>query len=488
MFKIRNLLIILLMPTIAHASVNKFDLLKGNRLDVDNVRIDGNTVSTTNSNGDLTFDANGTGSLILTDLSADTALYLDASKKVKSSSVTTTQLGYVATATSNICGISQSCTLTNKTLSGSSNTFTDIPLLTAVTGVLPGANGGTGMDTTLSSGLLKFTIGTPSVVQVSNADVAAAAGIGVTKLEALTASRPVITDGSGFLTTESALAISRGGSGQTTANDALNAFLPSQGGNGGKFLTTDGTNSSWATASGGGSTALAVTSKTTTYTATNSDDVILASGSAFTVTLYAAAGNSGRVLRIKKTDSSLSNIITIDGNSSETIDGALTTTLNTQYEEVALLCDGSNWHILNRSYPSVYVAYTPTFTGFGTVSAVSFYSKRVADELVFHGTFTCGTSTAVQAQITLGFNGTNANVTAANNTKLTTGGNVMGSGFYSAANTVSAVVIPAPGLGHFYVGVQSATTAGFAGANGNTICSSGQTLSIYGRVPISGWN
>ncbi len=253
MFKIRNLLIILLMPTIAHASVNKFDLLKGNRLDVDNVRIDGNTVSTTNSNGDLTFDANGTGSLILTDLSADTALYLDASKKVKSSSVTTTQLGYVATATSNICGISQSCTLTNKTLSGSSNTFTDIPLLTAVTGVLPGANGGTGMDTTLSSGLLKFTIGTPSVVQVSNADVAAAAGIGVTKLEALTASRPVITDGSGFLTTEAALDVSRGGTGQTTVSAAINALLPSQSGNSGKYLTTNGTDVSWATGGGGGS-------------------------------------------------------------------------------------------------------------------------------------------------------------------------------------------------------------------------------------------
>lgn len=37
-----------------------------------------------------------------------------------------------------------------------------------------------------------------------------------------------------------------GGSGQTTANASLNAFLPTQSTHSGQFLTTDGTNSSWA--------------------------------------------------------------------------------------------------------------------------------------------------------------------------------------------------------------------------------------------------
>ena len=41
--------------------------------------------------------------------------------------------------------------------------------------------------------------------------------------------------------------ISSGGTGQTTANAAFNALAPSQGGNSGKYLTTDGTNTSWAT-------------------------------------------------------------------------------------------------------------------------------------------------------------------------------------------------------------------------------------------------
>jgi len=42
------------------------------------------------------------------------------------------------------------------------------------------------------------------------------------------------------------LPIANGGTGQTTANAAFNALAPSQTGNNGKYLTTDGTNTSWA--------------------------------------------------------------------------------------------------------------------------------------------------------------------------------------------------------------------------------------------------
>lgn len=44
------------------------------------------------------------------------------------------------------------------------------------------------------------------------------------------------------------VAIANGGSGQSTANDALNAFLPAQAGNAGEFLSTDGTDTLWTTA------------------------------------------------------------------------------------------------------------------------------------------------------------------------------------------------------------------------------------------------
>src|SRR5437762_1544613 len=42
------------------------------------------------------------------------------------------------------------------------------------------------------------------------------------------------------------VSIANGGTGQATANAALNALLPSQGGNSGKFLKTDASNASWA--------------------------------------------------------------------------------------------------------------------------------------------------------------------------------------------------------------------------------------------------
>jgi hypothetical protein len=47
--------------------------------------------------------------------------------------------------------------------------------------------------------------------------------------------------------------VANGGTGQTTTTAAINALLPTQATNSGKYLTTDGTNTSWATVGGGGS-------------------------------------------------------------------------------------------------------------------------------------------------------------------------------------------------------------------------------------------
>ena len=55
------------------------------------------------------------------------------------------------------------------------------------------------------------------------------------------------------------VAISNGGTGQTTANAAFNALAPSQTGNSGKYLTTDGSNTSWATNPLGTVTSVAAT-------------------------------------------------------------------------------------------------------------------------------------------------------------------------------------------------------------------------------------
>lgn len=101
-------------------------------------------------------------------------------------------------------------------------------------------------------------------------------------------------------------------------------------------------------------------SKTANYTVVESDrdKIILvdATAGAVTITLPAAAtaGNGFRIA-IKKVDSSGNSVIT-DANGSETIDGALTSTLSTQYDTDNIICNGSNWFsFLNIGNPTTLV-------------------------------------------------------------------------------------------------------------------------------------
>lgn len=91
----------------------------------------------------------------------------------------------------------------------------------------------------------------------------------------------------------------------------------------------------------------AIASKSANYTATVDDFTLLvdASGGSKTITLPAASGNTGKIYVIKKTDSS-GNTVTIDGDGSETIDGATTKVISTQYVSFMIQCDGSNWWII----------------------------------------------------------------------------------------------------------------------------------------------
>ena len=61
------------------------------------------------------------------------------------------------------------------------------------------------------------------------------------------------------------VAIANGGTGQTTANAAFNALAPTQTGNSGKYLTTDGTNTSWATVNAGAALSNDTTTATNLY-------------------------------------------------------------------------------------------------------------------------------------------------------------------------------------------------------------------------------
>jgi hypothetical protein len=76
-----------------------------------------------------------------------------------------------------------------------------------------------------------------------------------------------------------AVAIANGGTGQTTANAAFNALAPAQTGNSGKYLTTNGTNTSWASVTTGTVTSVSgtgtVSGITLTGTVTSSGNLTL---------------------------------------------------------------------------------------------------------------------------------------------------------------------------------------------------------------------
>lgn len=90
--------------------------------------------------------------------------------------------------------------------------------------------------------------------------------------------------------------------------------------------------------------------KTAAYTADAEDYTITcdATSAAFTVTLPAASGITGRIYVIKKTDAS-ANAVTVDANASETIDGATTYSLAAQWKYVTIQSNGTNWVIIGNN-------------------------------------------------------------------------------------------------------------------------------------------
>jgi len=84
----------------------------------------------------------------------------------------------------------------------------------------------------------------------------------------------------------------------------------------------------------------------TTYTALVADGAILASNAAGVAITLPAAASVPSNYRLSIVNIGASGAITVDGDSTETINGELTIILTTQYESVTLVTDGSNWFIL----------------------------------------------------------------------------------------------------------------------------------------------
>jgi Pectate lyase superfamily protein len=85
--------------------------------------------------------------------------------------------------------------------------------------------------------------------------------------------------------------------------------------------------------------------KTTTYSIAVSDYMIDCTSGTFTVTLPTAVGVAGKIYVVKNSGT---GVITIATTSSQTIDGASTETISTQYGDFTMMSDGANYKIISN--------------------------------------------------------------------------------------------------------------------------------------------
>jgi hypothetical protein len=115
------------------------------------------------------------------------------------------------------------------------NTFNGKAPATSGTSILYGNGSGGFSNVTIGSGL-SFSTGTLS----------ASGSSGVTSFQTSLSGLTPSTASTGVVTLAGTLGITSGGTGQATATAAFNALAPTQTSNTGKFLKTDGTNTSWS--------------------------------------------------------------------------------------------------------------------------------------------------------------------------------------------------------------------------------------------------
>lgn len=122
-------------------------------------------------------------------------------------------------------------------------------------------------------------------------------------------------------------------------------------------------------------------SANTTASATERAYIVDATTGAKTITLPTASGRAGKEYFVKKADSS-ANTVTIDPNSSETVNGASSLVLTAQNDGAIVESDGSNWFVTARS----------STTGGGAGALDDLSDVVVSSPAVDHGIFHNGTT------------------------------------------------------------------------------------------------
>jgi hypothetical protein len=234
--------------------------------------------------------------------------------------------------------------------------------------------------------------------------------------------------------------IAQGGTGQTTANAAVNALLPAQTGQAGKVLGTDGTNTSWVASGGGGG---------------NVNSII--AGTGISINPTSGQGN-----------------VTITATGGSSLSG---TTQSVSPFETSLGFEAGN---ANTGVNNTYLGFQAGRACTGAVNnvAIGYQALDVATipaSNVVIGASACGSTNTTQQNVIIGANA-NATATsnAGNNTfigfdvgRATTGGSniFIGSGSGTSATTATTIVA----IGNGTLGTATSTAAGAVAVGHNSL-------------------
>jgi|GEM_PF-2598099 len=252
------------------------------------------------------------------------------------------------------------------------------------------------------------------------------------------------------------------------------------------FYGYDGTN--WKSFEAGSTLANSnVRSVTSTDTASNTDDVLILSGSSFTETLFSAVGNTGKVITVEHNGTSLTNAYTLNTTSAQTIGGVSSGSyvLYTNGEALKLVSDGTNWQILSHSTNTAVTAYTPTFVGVGTPGTTNILWQRQGANLILSGYFTSGTATATTFSMSLP-----ASLTVANSLSAIGSSNlyVVGSAGSGSTQSQGKLVLATGGQTTINMSITNAASISPTKAqNGSSLFNAGDITTLYATIPIQGW-
>jgi len=230
------------------------------------------------------------------------------------------------------------------------------------------------LESLISTGTAPFIVASTTKVTNLNADLLD--GAEASSFSPVAGSTSIVTVGT--ITTGtwtgSAVGVSYGGTGQTSANAGLNALLPSQTGHNGKFLQSDGSNTSWVAVAGSGTvtdvsvvTANGISGSVATSTTTPAITLTLGAITPSTVNALTLASQA---VGFTIAGGTASRTLTVSGNAdvSGTNTGDQTITLTGGDVTTSAMTSGS--------YAATIAANAVTFAKFQQISTASILGRN----------------------------------------------------------------------------------------------------------------